>query len=478
MSSSRDDATKKRLMVFIAVALTVIGSRLESVLAAEQLVGVGKAAPLLTRSVISTSESRVEGREPATDWLRPTPALPLSVAILTPPPRKPGPPSQVRTAQIDEDQVRALNRLIAEMQRKLDERDTIIANLLGRVENLEQRADGETEQGGSLAEQRPSPPPAADVPPRSGRMTPQPPDQDVARSDQAPLPPGQFEVDEEMVDRALERALVETGALLLRPGAVEIEPAIGFTRREDDVPTIALQNGVPLEFTRNVRRNEITNSTDLRIGLPSDAQFELGIPFRYENVSSVFGGSETNTNAWGLGDVRIGLAKTLLRENGWRPDLIGRVRWDSDTGQEDDGIQLGSGFHEIGGSLTAVKRQDPLVFVGTVGYEAAFEEDDRKPGDEVNLSLGTVLAVSPETSLRFSLQQTFTGEAEVSGREVPGSDDVDAMLMIGASSVIAPRTLLDVAAGIGVGDDGSEYIVELSLPIRFDLRELGVLSAF
>ena len=50
------------------------------------------------------------------------------------------------------------------------------------------------------------------------------------------------------------------------------------------------------------------------------------------------GGAPQTSNSesgHGFGDVSVGLAKTLLQEGaGWWPDLIGRVTWDADTGQD------------------------------------------------------------------------------------------------------------------------------------------------
>ena len=47
-----------------------------------------------------------------------------------------------------------------------------------------------------------------------------------------------------------------------------------------------------------------------------------------------------------------------------------------------------------------------------------------------------------------------------------------ASLTLGASSIIAPQTLLDFSAGIGVTDDGTDYTIGFSIPIRYDLRGL------
>ncbi len=304
----------------------------------------------------------------------------------------------------------------------------------------------------------------------------------MAAMDQAPVADGadgdaaagQFEVGQEEIDRALERALVQTGALLLPVGMIEVDSGFTYTRREDEAPLLVMNGEQPLAAVNERRRNEIEAGMTLRLGLPFDSQLEVEMPQRYEQVSNVArvgftGAVETDRSGMGFGDVSVGFAKGLLRERGWRPDLIGRVRWDSDTGQTDDGVPLGSGFHEFTGSLTAVKRQDPLVFVGTASYTTTLEDDGVAPGDEIGLSLGTVLAASPQTSLRFFLAQSFADELEVDGQEFPGSDQVSTSLILGASSVLAPQILLDFTAGIGLTEDAPDYSIHVSVPIRFSL---------
>ncbi|MGZ8995762.1 MAG: transporter, partial [Rhodospirillales bacterium] len=198
-------------------------------------------------------------------------------------------------------------------------------------------------------------------------------------------------------------------------------------------------------------------------------QFELGVPYVYEDQSQVFPGREESTSASGFGDVTVGFAKELLRERGWRPDLLARVTWGTDTGQEKDDIILGSGFHSITASLTALKRQDPLAFFATGFYRTSFEKDDKEPGDEFGFSLGTVLAASPDTSLFFSLEQIFANEDKSGDPSFAGSDEVSSALVVGASSVLGRGVLLSVNAGIGLTDDAPDYFVRVSLPIRFNL---------
>jgi hypothetical protein len=48
--------------------------------------------------------------------------------------------------------------------------------------------------------------------------------------------------------------------------------------------------------------------------------------------------AEDSANGHKPGDLIIGFAKSLLRENGgWWPDVVGRVPWDTGTGEAADG---------------------------------------------------------------------------------------------------------------------------------------------
>lgn len=287
--------------------------------------------------------------------------------------------------------------------------------------------------------------------------------------------PGAVEVDEEAAERALERTLVAGGALLLRAGQAEFEPSFNYTYRKDDVPAAIVGGdaiGGPGEDlfigSRDVERDEFTPSATLRIGLPFDAQVELGLP--YNIVRQVTQPADNEDTGHGVGDLSIGFAKTLAREAGWRPDIVGRVVYDSGIGNKsDNNVVLDGGFSDIIAQIVALKRQDPLAFVATASYNYYFEDDNDKPGNQVSLSLGALMATSPETTIRVQLQQNFRNDTEIDGRVVNGSDQNEGILLLGASSILGRGILLDVSAGAGLTDDAPEYFVQVALPIRFNL---------
>jgi hypothetical protein len=407
--------------------------------------------------------------------------------------------------------VQAAPDSVEELKRALEQRDAVIASLLARVEQLERnvalsRGDLDriiaggagaapavgtrpSSQPGSqavaAAEERsaPEPSPARTDPGESQRQA-APVSQgrdDAQRGEperetaQAETPaPGQFAVDEEAAERALDFTLVEEGALLLPLGRMQVTPSFTYTRETGDFPVVVDPGGANLLGEQDVERNEFEFAADLLVGLPLDSQLELELPYNLvdQSITNRVRGSavqESSRTGQGLGDFSVGIAKTVLRERNWLPDVVLRANWNTGTGdRQNSDVPLDAGFQELTGSVSFIKRQDPLVFVGGGFYEWAYDqEDDIDPGDSFGFSIGTFLAASPNTSLSVVLNQSFGDEVEVAGQRIRGSDSVQSVLTFGASAILTRNVLLNGAVGVGLTDDSPDYSVSLSLPIRF-----------
>jgi hypothetical protein len=364
-----------------------------------------------------------------------------------------------------------------QLRQELRERDRIIAELLARVSELERRMDGDTTPPASTRRratartrtaQIAAPAPAATPTP-----TPTPEPVSSAVAPPAPTGPGAVAVDAQAAERALERTLTAEGALLLPAGSYDFEPYFNYNRRVNDGPTLVQTDAGILARSFGIRRNEFDLGLRARVGLPYDAQLELDLPYRSVNQellrpTGLAGFDSTENTGSAIGDIRLGVAKTLSRESGWQPDLVGRLTWNTGTGDTvDQNVPMGDGFNRLRASLTALKRQDPLAFTASLAYQTTFEKDGIQPGNELGLSFGVSLAASPETSLSLALAQSFTAETELNGRTVTGSDQVSGVLLLGASSVINRQTLLLVTGAIGLTDDAPDYGISISLPIRF-----------
>jgi len=350
---------------------------------------------------------------------------------------------------------------VQELERTVQQRDQVIIELLERVEALERRVGvsrTETDDAKTPQQQEAAPATEKDLPQATTQA------------------PGRVVVEEGAAERALERALTLEGALLLPPGVIEIEPSLIYARQEDTAPGFVMSGvGVTAsELERNV--NDLAADFALRLGLPWDSQLEIGIPYRWRNIESVtkvgfVPTDSSNESGNGWGDLRVGLAKTLIHEGQSHPDVVGRLTWNTDSGDiQDNNIALGDGFEQLRASLSAIKRQDPIAFVGGLSYEHVFEKDNLQPGPTVAANIGGFIALSPETSLSLAFYAAYQDETEVSGVKIDGSDRTLASLAVGGSVLLAPGTLLNLSVGIGLTDDADDFSLALSVPIRLGGR--------
>jgi len=343
-----------------------------------------------------------------------------------------------------------------QLQLQLQQRDQVILELLERVKILENQ----------VGIRHVNPDTSADT----GAVTQE---ENATQSDAAQPAPGRVVVDESMAERALERSLTRAGALLLPSGTWEIEPGLSYIRQEHATPTFVVSAGGVIAGETERNSDSLSANLLFRFGLPGDAQLEVGIPYRWRrsetvtnvNFSPIDSTSQTGSAA---GDVRIGLAKTLVRESSGQPDVIGRLNWDTDSGKtSDNGVSLGGGYTELSAGLTFIKRQDPVVFVSGLSYQHTNEKDTLQPGDTIAASFGGYLALNPQTSMNISLSLAYQQKTRIAGAELPGSERVIGTLYIGGSSLVARGTLLNLTVGIGLTDAANDLSVSLSLPMRF-----------
>jgi hypothetical protein len=359
---------------------------------------------------------------------------------------------------------------------RLAKSDAQAAALQDRIEKLEKRL--EVLRAAMAAVSPPAaahPMPVARAAPRLAQATPPAAPSTGGGASTGRSGPGTFEVDEEAAQRALERTLTQSGALLLPPRTIEITPTFSYRRTEQTAPALANitnpTNGTQalVLTTQRARRNEFAAHLGLRAGLPHGTQLEFDLPYNYVRSSQLTDlGPTSSANGNGLGDVTLGIAKALARENGWRPDLIGRFSYNFGNGRRQDGaVALGSGYRQMQGELVALKRQDPLAFVASTFYSKSFEKDGIRPGDATGFSLATVLAASPATSLQFGFAQVYRKEQENNGLKINGSDQTYGIVSVGASSVLSRDVTLLTQVGIGIGNDAPKYSFSVAVPILF-----------
>ncbi len=288
-----------------------------------------------------------------------------------------------------------------------------------------------------------------------------------------PSATGTFVIDEEAAQRALERTLTQAGALLLPHRTFEITPSYTFRRGEQTTSAAAtLINTTtgattPTLVAQKNQQNDHTLRIDIKAGLPYNAQLEFGLPYSNVRTSQISDlGVSTSANGNGVGDATLGIAKTLMQESGWKPDVIGRLAYNFGNGKRQDGsVVLNGGYRQISAEAVALKRQDPLAFVASASYSKVFEKDSIKPGDAVSMSLAALLAASPATSLQLGFSQVYRKKQEINGLPLPGTEQTYGIATLGASSVLSRDITFITQLGIGLGNDAPKYNFTVALPI-------------
>ncbi len=283
-----------------------------------------------------------------------------------------------------------------------------------------------------------------------------------------------LEVDEQAAQRALERTLTQGGALLLPTWRMQFSPSFTYSLNQIDYPTLVANGGMLLLGSNDVERTAFNANLAVQVGLPFDSQLELGLPYQWVDeeirtrIQGVPFGQTLERNGNGIGSLKVGLAKTFVRERGWRPDLVGRITWDTGSGERTDNGVLIGGFESVGGSLSFIKRKDPLVFFGSASYRTFFEVEGIEIGDQFALSFGTALAVSPSSSLFASISNQFLAETEFGNEQIDGSDITAVSLSLGASTIVSKGVLLSLTTGIGISENAPDYSISLSASVQTD----------
>jgi hypothetical protein len=131
----------------------------------------------------------------------------------------------------------------------------------------------------------------------------------------------------------------------------------------------------------------------------------------------------------------------------------------------------GAGFDAVQTTLTAVKRKDPLVFLGsyTHSFNLATQHDGSSivPGDANGLTLQTLLAVTPDVSLSSAFLVSFAGDSTVKGRKVEASGQTIGILQLGVSVALSDAVLLIATLGAGLTQATPDFLFGVAMPVRF-----------
>lgn len=228
-----------------------------------------------------------------------------------------------------------------------------------------------------------------------------------------------------------------------------------------------------------------------RYGITNDLMAFATIPFVF-NWHEVPGEGESSStrnyrNA-GLGDIFFGLNYQLLYESIKWPSLMLSLSAKSNTGKSpyvmpDYREKLGTGHWEISPGFSLVRTIDPVVLFGSFYYTYSFsrminqasetaegEEQitrvRKKPGDSVNLVLGTGFAFNEKVTMSFRTVGSFIFRDQINNRET-GELQTPFYQYIILDYLFQKYGYLEPAIAFGLTRDASDFLLSLSYVYRF-----------
>lgn len=356
----------------------------------------------------------------------------------------------------------------------------------------------EPEQPARPRRARPAP-----VPPGTRTGQPARPGQPPATPPTTP-PPSTGETERAKSEKPVDQLLLERGAILLKPGTLQIEPSFEYSRFSTDrvaINGLVLFQAIIIGTIRvdSLEREIITGNLRARYGITNRIQVDLSVPVQYRRETEIFGVGtpdvlERTVTGFGIGDIEAGVTGQAWIGGGWVPNVLIRVAGRFPTGKSafDIGTETvesgtavretrlkesptGSGFFSVSATATFVWTIDPVAFFTGVGYTANLPRSPSgfgriDPGDSYNFFAGMNVAVSERVSLNYTFIHEHAFSSRVGGNVVPGTSFTDARMVIGTSIGLRPNISLNINASLGLTKFSPDFAFSVAVPVTFLLQ--------
>ncbi|MGH7006435.1 MAG: hypothetical protein ACREIP_21020, partial [Alphaproteobacteria bacterium] len=315
-----------------------------------------------------------------------------------------------------------------------------------------------------------------------------------------PATPPPDDTERAKAQKAQDQALLERGAILLRPGALQIEPGVEYAKfggNQLQISGVSIFDAIIIGTLRvdAQDRDVITSTLKARFGILSRLQVDATVPYVLRRDREILGigtptVSERITDSNGLGDVELGVSGQPLIGRGWIPNVLTRLSVRFPTGKS--GFQIptvrvgagnetrlefppsGSGFWSSALTATAVWSIDPVVLFAGGGYTYNWPRTwggfgRINPGDSFEFFVGLNFALNERVSFNFSFVNSRTFSTSRDNETVPNTQFTDARAIIGTSVGLSKNVSLVMNAGIGLTSASPNFTFFMSVPITFQV---------
>jgi len=246
--------------------------------------------------------------------------------------------------------------------------------------------------------------------------------------------------------------------VLLAPGEVTADLGLFFSR-SDSLFLVAVGGNVALA---TFERRAFTSTLQARVGIFDETEAFVGANY-FRETSDTFVGAQRVSRSAGnrLGDVRLGVRRTLLKEGPGRPNLIATLFAAKPTDRASYGI---------GGGFTLVKSLDPVVLYVDASYLRTFNQDFAEvirlvPTNRLTMTVGYALALNDSLSISTSVSGAFSGRTRFAIGDLRRQDAYS--LTFGLTSWLTKGLYLEPTVAIGLNGPAHNFTFGVTVPYTF-----------
>jgi len=260
-------------------------------------------------------------------------------------------------------------------------------------------------------------------------------------------------------ERTAEDVFLRGRRVLLGRGDVVVDFGQFYARGDD----LQLATGVQGLGLATVRQEALTSVLLARVGIFSETELFAGTAFTAQRSHVLFG-NETLASAREnqLGNVTIGVNRTLLRERGSRPDVIANFAVHVPT-------------HDTGYAMTAgaalVKSIDPAVLFASASYTDAIGRRSSsgltllEPPATAAASVGYGLGLNDTTAISTTFSGLFTGTTLINGTAQRRSQSFSGRFAL--TSRLAEGLFIEPSVSFGIGGPSDSVAFGVTVPYSF-----------
>jgi len=259
----------------------------------------------------------------------------------------------------------------------------------------------------------------------------------------------------------LRQIFLRQSTVLLKPGEKELDISLNYTRNE----------------FANIRTRNFSIPVSVRLGITDLLEGFIDLPIAWTQQEIFYQDAVDKSDAFGIGDVSVGLKYLFKQQDKQWPDVIGSFSFTAPTGDDSDpknmnDVAIGSGHWHISTGLTLVKSYDPAVLFGSVGYSYTFEETrngvEVAPGQSFSYSFGMGFAINNQITMSSQFLGAYQSKTELDGVGILGSSREPMSLRTGLTYRIGKGRYLEPAVMLGMNDDAPDASLTLSYSQKLD----------